>query len=64
MSLIVYIILLTVLAGLMASVVYGLWWALQRGQLTNFEKGATCIFDDEEPVGFRTDAFPEKARKA
>jgi cbb3-type cytochrome oxidase maturation protein len=59
-----YILIVIVMAGLMSSVIYGLWWAVRRGQFSDFQKGATCIFDDEEPIGFRTDAFPDEvARK-
>lgn len=55
-----YMFIFTLLGGLMASVVYGLYWAVRRGQFSNFARGATCIFDEEEPQGFRTDAFPDE----
>lgn len=38
--------------------VYGLVWAIRSGQMRDFAAGATSIFDDEEPVGEPTDAFP------
>ncbi len=38
--------------------VAGLVWAVRTGQLQNFGAGATSIFDDDEPVGVMTDAFP------
>jgi len=39
-----------------ASAIYGLVWAIQRGQLQGFRAGARSIFDEEEPVGVPTDA--------
>lgn len=39
--------------------VAGLVWAVRTGQLRNFSAGATSIFDDDEPVGVMTDAFPD-----
>jgi nitrogen fixation-related uncharacterized protein len=41
-----------------ATAVYGLVWAIRSGQMRNFGRGALSIFDDEEPVGMVTDAFP------
>ena len=41
-----------------ASAVYALHWSSKHGQLRDFDKGAASIFDDEEPVGLETDAFP------
>ena len=38
-----------------ASAVYGLYWASKKGQLQNLEEGAKVIFDDEEPLGKPTD---------
>ena len=40
-----------------------LHWAHKHGQLTNLEKGAQSIFDEDEPMGEVTDAFPRKRRK-
>ena len=40
-----------------------LHWAHKHGQLTNLEKGARSIFDEDEPMGEVTDAFPSKRRK-
>lgn len=57
------ILLTLVFAGLLGSAIYGMWWAARRGQFSNFEKGATSIFDDEEPIGYRTDAFPNEAER-
>lgn len=58
-----YILIFSTLGGLLVSVVYGLYWAIQTNQFSNFQRGATCIFDEEEPVGFRTDAFPDEVRR-
>ena len=44
--------------------VYALWWSSKNGQLRDFERGATSIFDAQEPVGEMTDHFPPKRRKA
>lgn len=63
MSAIPSILLFGLLAGLTISAMYGLYWAIKTGQFARFERGATCIFDDEEPQGFRTDAFPDEANK-
>lgn len=62
MSVLAYTLIFGVMGGLMLSVVYGLYWALRRGQFSNFARGATCIFDEEEPQGYRTDAFPGERR--
>jgi nitrogen fixation-related uncharacterized protein len=40
--------------------VYGLVWAIRTGQMRSFGRGATSIFDEEEPIGKMTDRFPEK----
>ena len=40
--------------------VAGLVWAARTGQLTNFAAGATSIFDEDEPIGVMTDAFPSR----
>lgn len=42
--------------------VYGLTWAIRSGQMRQFGLGASSIFDDEEPVGEMTDAFPGSGR--
>jgi nitrogen fixation-related uncharacterized protein len=38
--------------------VSGLVWAVRTGQLANFGRGATSIFDEDEPLGEMTDRFP------
>ncbi|MEE4273349.1 MAG: hypothetical protein V2I67_16865 [Thermoanaerobaculales bacterium] len=44
--------------------VAGFVWAIRTGQMRNFSAGATSIFDDEEPVGLMTDAFPDAGSAA
>lgn len=58
MSVIPYILIFGLFAALFASVIWGLWWAIHAGQFSDFQKGATSIFDDQEPVGRPTDTFP------
>jgi nitrogen fixation-related uncharacterized protein len=41
-----------------------LHWAHRHGQLSNLEKGATSIFDEDEPMGEVTDSFPRKRKDA
>ena len=43
--------------------VLALAWALRKGQLENFQRGATSIFDADEPVGRVTDSFPEGRKR-
>lgn len=64
MTTIAYILIFGLLGSLTTSVVWGLYWAIKTGQFANFQRGATSIFDDEEPIGFRTDAFPGEAASA
>ncbi len=41
-----------------ASAIVALAWALRRGQMDDFQRGATSIFDADEPVGRRTEGHP------
>ncbi len=50
-----YYVALPMAMLVVASAVYGLYWASKKGQLQNLEEGAKVIFDDEEPVGVPTD---------
>lgn len=43
-----------------ASAVLALVWAVRSGQLARFQAGATSIFDEDEPIGCPTDAFPQR----
>ena len=58
-----YIFVVVMAAAVMASAVYALYWAVKTGQFREFEKGATEIFDSEEPQGTPTDFFPKKRKK-
>jgi cbb3-type cytochrome oxidase maturation protein len=53
---VVFIVLFAVVLGI--SAVCALFWAVRTGQMNDFRAGATSIFDDEEPTGEVTDAFP------
>jgi nitrogen fixation-related uncharacterized protein len=50
-----YFVALPMAMLVVASAVYGLYWASKKGQLQNLEDGAKVIFDDEEPLGQPTD---------
>jgi len=56
----VVIVLSFLLFGL--SVVLALAWAMRNGQLEDFQRGATAIFDPDEPIGATTDSFPASTR--
>ncbi len=58
-----YLFVVLIAAAIMASAVYALKWAIRTGQFRDIEKGATEIFDDEEPIGRPTDSFPTKPRR-
>ena len=58
-----YTFVVVMAAAVMSSAVYALYWAVKTGQFREFEKGATEIFDEEEPQGRATDFFPKKRRK-
>ena len=40
--------------------IWALAWAIRTGQFANFRRGASSIFDEEEPIGEVTDSFPGK----
>jgi len=52
----IIVIALAALFGALA--LWALGWAISSGQFNDFGAGARSIFDDEEPVGRPTDAFP------
>ena len=41
-----------------SSAILALVWAIRTGQMSGFTQGASSIFDDQEPIGRTTDAFP------
>lgn len=57
-----YILVFGILALFGVMVVWALWWAIRGGQFSNFQQGATSIFDEDEPMGTMTDAFPERTQ--
>ncbi|HUL53913.1 MAG TPA: hypothetical protein VLT83_10950 [Opitutaceae bacterium] len=63
MEWIFYTLALLVATAISGTAVYALYWSSKHGQLRDFERGATSIFDEEEPVGRMTDHFPAKPGK-
>jgi nitrogen fixation-related uncharacterized protein len=59
----IYLVIIGVFGLVFFSVaIYALNWAIKKGQLRDFDKQASVIFDEEEPEGLKTDAFPEKKK--
>jgi len=56
-----YIVIFASFVLFAISVVFALGWAMSHGQMQNFQRGATAIFDPDEPLGTRTDSFPGSA---
>lgn len=54
----VYGVVWIVVLAFAASAVGALVWAIGHGQMESFGSAARSIFDEEEPVGRPTDAFP------
>jgi cbb3-type cytochrome oxidase maturation protein len=52
----------TIVILLASTSVAALVWAVVSGQFGEFQKGATSIFDEEEPIGQMTDSFPEQEK--
>jgi nitrogen fixation-related uncharacterized protein len=57
-----YVALLAAVLLFGLSAVYGLAWAIRTGQMDDFRAGAGSIFDEDEPAGRPTDAFPDAGR--
>jgi cbb3-type cytochrome oxidase maturation protein len=53
-----YILIFGFVILLGMTVVAGFVWAARTGQFHDFQRGATSIFDADEPVGRPTDHFP------
>jgi len=52
------------LAGVFGlTAIAALVWAIASGQFRDFGAGAESIFDEQEPVGTRTDAFTGSAER-
>ena len=60
----IYVALLAAVLLFGASAVYGLVWAIRTGQMDDFRAGARSIFDESEPEGRPTDAFPGAGRRS
>ena len=56
------ILILGGLIFLSGSAVVAFTWAAKTGQFKDLKKGATVIFDEDEPIGMRTDCFPTKRK--
>jgi len=59
-----YFVALPMALLIVASAVYGLYWASQKGQLQDLEEGAKIIFDQEEPIGRATDHILNQPKTA
>ena len=46
------------IAVAVAAALAAFYYAARHGQLQNLENGSKIIFDDQEPIGQATDAFP------
>ncbi|MFW5883453.1 MAG: cbb3-type cytochrome oxidase assembly protein [Verrucomicrobiota bacterium] len=57
----IYLIVIAVFGLIFFSVaIWALSWAIRKGQLRDFDKQSTVIFDDEEPEGMQMDRFPNQ----
>ena len=54
-----FVIIFGTVAALGLTVLWAFTWAIRTGQLENFQRGATSIFDSDEPLGRVTDQFPD-----
>ena len=54
----VYVLMWACMLLFGASAIWALVWAIRTGQMSNLNQAAATIFDDEEPIGRTTDAFP------
>lgn len=57
--------LIIVLMGIafFSSVLVALYWALKTDQFSNLNNTAKSIFNEEEPIGYHTDYFPNSKHK-
>lgn len=55
-----YFVIFGMIALLGITVVVMFAWAIRTGQFADFQRGATSIFDDDEPLGEMTDWFPDQ----
>ena len=55
-----YLLIFGTIALLSVTVIALFAWAIRNGQFSDFQQGATSIFDDDEPLGEMTDWFPDQ----
>lgn len=53
-----YLFIAGAIAAASVFAILAFYWAAKHGHLQNVESGAKIIFDDAEPIGKPTDAFP------
>ena len=53
-----YLLIFGLLGAFGVSVVWALYWSLRDGQYADVHRSALAIFDEDEPEGERSDAFP------
>ena len=59
-----YVVLIATGFVFAGAAVWAFGWAFRNGQMSNFARGATSIFDPDEPVGEVTDqTLAEKDEK-
>lgn len=59
----VYVVIWSSAVLLALSAVWALVWAIRTGQFQSLQQGAASIFDEDEPIGVPTDAFPGQGSK-
>jgi nitrogen fixation-related uncharacterized protein len=57
---VIYVLIFGSVLAFGLTAVYGLAWAVKTGQMRDFAAGGRSIFDEDEPIGSMTDAFPGK----
>jgi cbb3-type cytochrome oxidase maturation protein len=58
-----FVLVFSVLGLITISVVLAWLWAVKTDQFSDFKKGATSIFDEDEPIGRVTDVFPDQEKE-
>lgn len=53
-----YILIFGLLGGFSVMVIWALGWSMQRGDFGRLNQASRMIFDEAEPEGEPTDAFP------
>ena len=55
----IVLVMLVAMVAILLSAVAALYWAASHGEFADLEKKSRVIFDEDEPVGEVTDAFPQ-----